>query len=67
MLIRVCGARLYSMMELRQNKDIKSKSETSVMQLIRMAKEQQEKHLLYSILLVERGGRVFPRLFATIS
>lgn len=63
MLFRVCGAQLYSMLELRKNKeDIRSKNETSAMQIIRMPKEEQGKNLPHAILAVEHGGRVFPRV-----
>ena len=63
MLFRVCGAQLHSMLELRKNKeDIRSKKETSAMQIIRMPKEEQGKNLPHAILAVEHGGRVFPRV-----
>lgn len=63
MLFRVCGDQLHSMMELRKDKDdIKSKKDTFAMHIIRMPKEEQGKNLPHSILAVERGGRVFPRM-----
>jgi hypothetical protein len=63
MLFRVCSAQLHYMLELRKDKkDIRSKSETSAMQMIMMPKEEQRKNLPHAILAVERGGRVFPRM-----
>ena len=62
MLFRVYRAQLHSMIELRKNKDdSKSKRELSAMQLICMPKEDQGKNLPHCILVVECGGRVFPR------
>ena len=63
MLFRVCGAQLHSMLELRKNnEDVRSKNEISAMQMIMMRKEEQRKSLPHTILAVERGGRVFPRM-----
>ena len=51
------------MLELRKDKeDIRSKSETSAMQMIMMPKEEPRKNLPHAILAVECGGRVFPRM-----